>query len=186
MGVLLFLITTEKPSTDLEFLEKDLKNAFSGIPWNRFSDTVSVVNEGSKDPWAWLVDECLVSAARESGREVVRGRGGKTVISYRVGELGIAYAKKRGPFPWSGKRLVRESRFRIYLTATTRDSLVIWSEALAGDRKESLDWKWNEVIRVKGLSPETGEDSGTNLAEPLLTALILGGLLYVFYSFENR
>jgi|GEM_PF-3136432 len=186
MEALLFFLAAEKPSTDLEFLEKDLKNAFSGMPWSRFADTVSVVSEGPNDPWAWVVEECLLSAAKESGKEVVRGRGGGTLISYRVGLLGIAYTKNKGPFPWSGRRLIRESRFRIYLTATSGDSVVIWTEALSGGRTEALDWKWNEAIRVKGLSPETGEDSGTSPAEPLLTALILGGLLYVFYSFENR
>jgi len=186
MGVLFFLLASEKPSTDLEFLEVDLKGALSGVPWSQFSDTVSVVDDGSKDPWAWIVEECLVGVAKESGKEVVRGRGCGTVISYRVGDLGITYTSQKGFFPWSGKKIVRESRFRVYLTATSGDSVVIWADALAGGRTEKLDWKWRQDIRVKGLSPDIGEDSGTNLVEPLLTALILGGLLYVFYSFESQ
>lgn len=186
MGVLFFLLAAQKPSTDLEFLELDLKSVLSGIPWSQFADTVSVVSEGSKDPWAWVVEECLVGVAKESGKEVVRSHGCGTVISYRVGDLGITYTTNKGFFPWSGKKIVRGSRFRVYLTATSSDSSVIWTDALAGGRTEKLDWKWNQIIKVKGLSPEIGEDAGTNLVEPLLTALILGGLLYVFYSFESQ
>ncbi len=183
MGALLFLFAAQKPSTDLEFLELDLKSALSGLPWNQLSDTISVIAESPKDPWAWFVEECLVGVARESGREVVRGRWSGAVISYRVGDLGITYTSQKGFFPWSGKKLVRESRFRVYLTA---DSVVIWNKTVSGGRTEKLDWKWRSIIEVKGLSPEIKEDSGTSIAEPLLTALILGGLLYVFYSFESQ
>ncbi|MGB9589716.1 MAG: hypothetical protein ACPL68_02400, partial [Candidatus Hydrothermia bacterium] len=183
---MLVLFAAQNPSTDLEFLEADLKKALSGLPWDSLSDTVYLAAEAPKDPWSWFVEECLIGVAMESDKEVVRGRASGTMISYRVGELGITYAIQKGLFPWSGKKLIRKSRFRIYLTATGVDSVVIWNETLAGGRTEDLDWKWRQAIRVKGLSPEIDENPGTGIAEPLLTAVILGGLLYVFYSFESR
>lgn len=186
MEVLFLLFAAQKPSTDLEFLETDLKSSLSGLPWNQLPETVSVIAETSKDPGVWFVEECLVVVAKKSGKEVIQGRTSGTVISYRVGDMRILYTSQKGFFPWSDKKLIRESRFRIYLTATGPDSVVIWSETASGGRTEKLDWKWKQAIWVKGLSPEITENPGTSIVEPLLTALILGGLLYVFYSFEGR
>ncbi|MEO0141619.1 MAG: hypothetical protein ABIM88_08755 [candidate division WOR-3 bacterium] len=174
------------PYTDLEFLEQGLMISFDRIPWGSFSDTISIVEEESASPWAWLVGECLTEKARESGKEVFRSGNPGVTIRYRVGDLAVTYSKKRGIFPWSGVTLKRESRHRIYMTAFSGDTVLLWSETLSGRQTQNLEWKWKDAIRVEGLSPDVEAEPNMGLAEPLLTALILGGLLYVFYYFESQ
>ena len=96
----------------------------------------------------------------------------------------LDYRVLGGPLPWSPKRLERVALVSVSLVAQDSAGVVLWRADAEAQAADTIPLSRAEAVRVEGLSPKLEEDKG--ISEPVVTGLVMAGLLWVFYTFESR
>lgn len=186
----------EQILTNLEVLRstatRAISEALKGLPQTELTSPIRVYPQDANDA-NWLVEGVLTQELTRQGLQVLTNQGGKegnelsaatAELSYRVFEFGVHYLgqDRHGLF---GRRWVRRlARTRISLQLV-RNGEILWKEQASSLTRDEFPKDYLSSIEDKSYpftKAELNTDGLNKLLEPLIVSLVVGGLIYLFYS----
>ena len=184
----------ENPPSNEEFLRQSMRSLFERT-FDGFPDANSnllLVQAEREHPGNWLLEDELVSyllsmnyqVALRSSETGANSRESNSLF-YRIIQMRLDYpkAKRKG---FLGARMVsRRSYLNLSFRLEEATGKVLWTKR---EQKESSDLVKRSTVESLNnesysiLNPSLPDDSQSRFLEPALVAVVVGGLIYLFFA----
>ncbi|OPZ81199.1 MAG: hypothetical protein BWY77_00750 [bacterium ADurb.Bin431] len=195
---LLFLLLTvaqaraQEPPTNLELFRRTMEQQLAGVePQLALADS-SLLCYGSSVPqagWDWLFESVVFE--KLGGKRALRLRRvdaaavERPLLHYVPMDLNVRYEEAR-----SGRRILRTVSSRLHLKYLDERGELIFSRELIGSVSDTLARGQIAAVEDPALPFTIGKRPQPSrlkrMAEPVVMALITGGIIYLFYSFRSN
>jgi hypothetical protein len=143
----------------------------------------------------WLVDQILTEQLLEKGYRVVLpdslpiqsaeicSQAG--ILRYHAVQLSLDYGPSRRQHLFGPRLVERQVQLYLFFQLSRATGEVIWADEV---KRNVADWipqkdlPLMEQETLSFLSPRLETDGWSRLAEPALLTVVIGGLIYLFYS----
>jgi hypothetical protein len=188
-------ILQENPPSNEEFLRKSVSSLLADT-LNDFPEADSeliFLQAEEANPANWLLEEELVSYLLSLNYQVVlhtkeskSGLPESKSLFYRIIEMSLDYPEIKRKSFLGGRMLVRRSRlnlsFRLEDEATGQ---VLWTRRGQQERSDLINRSMAKSLNNRSypfLSPPLPDDTHSRFLEPALVAVVVGGLIYLFFA----
>ncbi len=183
----------QEPPSNLELVRRIMEQQLAEVePRMALADS-SLLCYGSPAPqaaWDWLFERVVFERLGE--RRALRLRRAdaaaaeRPFLYYVPVDLNIRYESAGG----SGRRIIRTVASRLHLNYLDGSGELLFSGELNGSVSDTLARSQIAAVEDQGLPFTIGKRPQSSLlrrmAEPVVMALVAGGIMYLFYSFRSN
>ncbi len=185
----------ENPSSNEEFLRKSVSSLLADTldDFPEADSELLILQAEEAHPANWLLEEELVSYLLSLNYQVVlHSKESKSVLPeskslfYRIIEMSLDYPEIKRKSFLGGRMVTRRSwlnlSFRLEDGATGH---VLWTKRGQQERSDFIKKSMVKSLNNQSypfLSPPLPGDSHSRFLEPALVAVVVGGLIYLFFA----
>lgn len=190
-------IDSEVIPTNFELLRLVVEEAIEEVCDRLPSHETKLLHLGSESdaPGNWLVERALIQSLRRRSYRVIvpdtscaqpnMANAGPELLRYRLMDLNLLYPASRRKHLFGSRLIERQVRLHLLLQLNREDGEVLWTgeaKRTGGDWIPAKKLEYAEQEPLPFISPQLKADGWSRFAEPALLSVVIGGLIYLFYS----
>jgi hypothetical protein len=190
-------IDSEVIPTNFELLRLVVEEAIEEVCDRLPSHETKLLHLGSESdaPGNWLVERALIQSLRRRSYRVMApdtscaqpnmASAGRELLRYRLMDLNLLYPASRRKHLFGSRLVERQVRLHLLLQLNREDGEVLWTgetKRTGGDWISVKKLEYAEQESPPFISPQLKADGWSRFAEPTLLSVVIGGLIYLFYS----
>jgi hypothetical protein len=188
-------ILEENPPSNEEFLRKSISSLLADTldDFPEADSELLLLQAEEAQPANWLLEEELVSYLLSLNYRVVL-HSNKTrsnlpeskTLFYRIIEMSLDYPEIKRKSFLGGRMLIRRSRLNLsFQLEDEATGQVLWTRRGQQERSDLIKRSMVKSLNNRSypfLSPPLPDDTHSRFLEPALVAVVVGGLIYLFFA----